>query len=210
MHFKYLLISLLLFSTIANAAVKPVGYPDTVKKVKDTIVYKAIDVQPQYPGGMNAFNNFLIKNLEYPDLAKLIGISGKIRVSFVVDQHGHVTDVTPVDCLGAGCESEAAKVVSMLKPWKPGSMDNKPVRVQYTVPIDFNIQKESISMRELRNSDYGILFEIKGTIYTIDEAQTVLGKSFKSSQIEIALPYSDSEKYPFPGKKEVYCLKIKG
>jgi hypothetical protein len=67
-------------------------------------------------------------------------------------------------------------------------------------------------MKNLRNSAYGFVFNIKGTLYTIDEAQKILGDSFPSDLIELAEPfynYNKIQKFEMPDKKEVYLLILK-
>jgi protein TonB len=174
--------------------------------------FKAVEVLPEFPGGIQAFGKYISKNVKYPEVARLIGINGKVRLSFVVERDGRVTNVTPMNCIGAGCEAEAVTVLQNSPQWSPGVQDGKPVRVQYTVPIDFSIPKGSVNMKQLKKSDYGFVFDIKGTRYTIDEAEKILGKEFPSDQIEIADPFYNSdniEKFKMPNKKEVYLLKIK-
>src|SRR5471030_1182483 len=88
----------------------------TIKKHKNKVV--ATRVVPQYPGGADAFNRYVARNLRYPDAAKLMCINGRVYVSFSIDTTGKVTDVMAINCLGAGCESEAVKVVHRSKTWK--------------------------------------------------------------------------------------------
>lgn len=40
--------------------------------VNDTNNYTAIEHEPQYPGGPEAFNHYIIRKLHYPDAARLI------------------------------------------------------------------------------------------------------------------------------------------
>jgi protein TonB len=152
----------------------------------------------------------MIKNhLKYPELAELIGVNGRVNVGFVIDTSGHITNITPLNCIGAGCELEAVNVLSMSKPWQPGMQDNKLVCVQYTVPITFRANKPRVSFKELRRSKYGFVFEISGNNYNIDQAEQMLGKTFNSSQIEIAPPYTITDKFLELEGKDVYLIKVK-
>lgn len=179
---------------------------------KSKLIFTAVERPPEYPGGAAAFNKHILKNLKYPDVARVIGINGRVDLQFVVDREGKMVEITPMNCIGAGCESEAVKALQLLKTWKPGIVNGKPVRVQYTVPINFIVEKDKVSMNDLRSFNYGFLFNIKGIIYTLDEAQVILGKFFKAEQVEIAEPFfnADSEqKFMMPDKKEIYIVKIK-
>jgi len=168
--------------------------------------------RPQYPGGSKAFTAFIKKNLKYPEVAKLVGLSGKVNITFVIDQNGKIGSVTPISCLGAGCESEAARVISLSKDWIPGTLYGRPVRVQYTVPISFGFTADGsgtkIKLKDLRNSDYGFAFYIKGKAYSIDEAEQLMGKNFNSADVITAEPFDDP-KFSMPGKKVVYLIVMK-
>jgi len=181
-------------------------------KANSKKIYTSIEKIPEFPGGITAFYTYLSKNLHYPDVARLLGINGKLVVTFVVDKDGRVIDVTPKNCVGAGCEAEAVRLLESSPAWKPGIQDDKPVRVAYSVPISFNVDKGKIKMNDLRASNYGFIFNIKGKLYLIDEAEALLGDSFMSEQIDISQPfynYNKIQKFEMPDKKEVYLIIIK-
>lgn len=184
-----------------------------IDTTKSTKVFTAIEHPPEYPGGPAAFNKHITDNLKYPDVARLIGVNGRIVLTFVIDREGKVVEVTPTNCIGAGCESEAVKVLQSLKTWQPGIQKGKPVRVQYSVPISFSIGNGIVKLSDLRASKYGFVFNIKDTLYTIDETQNILGRSFLSDQVEIAEPFYNADndsKFIMPDKKEIYVVKMKG
>ena len=187
---------------------------DTSKKTGIKKAFPSVEQVPEFPGGVRGFSNYISKNLKYPEVARLIGINGKVNVSFVLNENGKITEVTPKNCIGAGCEAEAARVLEDCPAWKPGMQDGKPVRVMYSIPISFNLdgKREKTYLRDLRKSNYGFVFNIKGTLYTIDEAEKIIGKGFMPDQIEITEPfynYNKVEKFEMPDKKEVYLIIIK-
>ncbi len=202
-----LIFTLLIVAVLATSSAFA---QDTSRKSASTPA--VVMQEPTYPGGTPAFNKFIIKNLKYPEVAKIVGLSGKVYVSFTIDRDGSVSEAKPVKCLGAGCESEAARVISMMPKWTPGSMDGRPVRVQYTVPIGFFMSmddsKVNTRVRDLRNSDYVFFFYIKGKTYTLDEAQAILGKSFDSSSIASVENYEDPNN-KMPDKKGTYLIVMK-
>nr|WP_294948586.1 energy transducer TonB [uncultured Mucilaginibacter sp.] len=194
--------------------------PDTTKKTppvmkewpKGQQVFSAVEQVPVYPGGTAAFSNYISRTLKYPEVARLIGIDGRLMMRFIVEPDGKVSNVSPVNCIGAGCEAEAVRVLQESKAWSPGIQDGKPVRVQFVVPISFIVDKGKVNMKDLRASNYGFVFNIKDKLYTIDEAQDILGKSFLSEQVQIAEPFynaNNDAKYLMPSKKEVYIVKMK-
>jgi protein TonB len=182
--------------------------------IKDTSVskngeYTLVESIPEFPGGNDKFAKFISDNLKYPEAARLIGINGTAVVWFTVGKNGSVKDIEASTSIGAGCEEEAIRVISMSPKWKPAIQNSAPVAVRFSIPVEFSIPKDSVVVRELKNSKYGFLFEIKGTIYTIDQAESILGKAFSADNVETALLYSDKQRYPMPGKTEIYLIRVK-
>lgn len=99
--------------------------------------YRPVEVVPSYPGGIEAFYQFIVKNIKYPRVAKENGTKGKIIVTFVVERDGQLVDVKVARGIGDGCDEEAVRVIKLTSPWKPGLQGGKPVRVAYSVPINF-------------------------------------------------------------------------
>ena len=42
--------------------------------------------------------------------------------------------------IGGGCGAEAVRVVKSMPKWTPGKQRGKAVRVQYNLPVQFNLQ----------------------------------------------------------------------
>lgn len=172
----------------------------------------SISIEPRYPGGTAAFESYVTRNLHYPDAARLMCISGKVYVSFTVNSDGRVTDVAAINCLGAGCESEAVRVVQRSKPWKPGIINGKPVKMTYIIPIDFHMETRKIYMENLIASGYGFVFKINGKLYSVDDAERIMGKAFSPDKIGIAEPFDShttDSKFFIRRKKETYLISIK-
>jgi protein TonB len=106
-------------------------------------VYQEVEEMPVYPGGDEAFRNDLAANIKYPDEAKKAGIQGKVYVSFVVDEHGKVTDAKIARGVDPSLDKESLRVINELKTWKPGKEKGKAVKVAYTVPINYALDKKS-------------------------------------------------------------------
>ncbi len=83
---------------------------------------------------------YLQNNIHYPQLAKDLGIQGRVFVTFVIEKNGSVNDVKLLRGIGGGCDEEAIRVVKSMPKWIPGSQRNIPVRVQYNLPINFRLQ----------------------------------------------------------------------
>ena len=110
--------------------------PQTDQKiVEDNTIYNAVEVKPDFPGGINKFYEFVSKNYKTPEED---GLKGRVLVQFVVEKDGTLTDIKVVRDLGFGTGKEAIRVLKKSPKWKPGIQNGRPVRVLYSLPI--NIQ----------------------------------------------------------------------
>ena len=97
------------------------------------------DSPPEPPGGEEKFVAFLENNLNYPQDAANANAKGIVRVSIVVNTDGTLSDVHVVeDNVGYGCAAELVRVIKMLPPWKPGTMNGIPVKVHLIIPWKFD------------------------------------------------------------------------
>ena len=106
--------------------------PITAISQNAAIPYESVENRPLYPGGINEFIKFVGKNFKAPEVE---GVSGVLKISFVIDIYGNVTDIKVLNDLGSGTGDEAKRVVALSPKWSPGDQDGKPVRVLYTLPI---------------------------------------------------------------------------
>lgn len=103
-------------------------------------VYTVVETMPQYPGGDMGMLTFIARNVEYPTFAKENGLTGVVYVSYIVDRDGSIKDVKVLRGVHKSLNEEAMRVVRQLNGYKPGLQDGKPVPVQFTVPIRFELQ----------------------------------------------------------------------
>jgi len=120
-----------------NTPQKPIA-PAT-KSDADGKVYVSVEKSPEFPGGPNAFSTYLQQNIKYPAIDRDNKIQGKVFVSFVVEQDGKLSDIVAVRGPSETTKAEAIRVMTSSPTWKPGVQAGKPVRVQYTVPINFTL-----------------------------------------------------------------------
>lgn len=97
------------------------------------------EVEPEFKGGKEKFYAFLAKKVKYPKEAKENGIQGKVFVTFVVQKDGTLSDIRAIPGPDESLITEAVRVVSTSPLWQPGSQYGLPVRVQYTIPLAFNL-----------------------------------------------------------------------
>ncbi|UIR56806.1 energy transducer TonB [Sphingobacterium sp. SRCM116780] len=99
---------------------------------------QTIDVDAEYPGGLNAFRTYIANNIKYPKEAQENNVSGTIVVKFFVEVDGSVTNILLERKLGYGCDEEVMRVLKKMPKWKPGQLEGKPVRTIFRFPISFS------------------------------------------------------------------------
>ena len=106
----------------------------------DGEVANVVEVDPEFPGGMEAFYKYLAENIHYPEQAKKEQLQGRVFVTFVVEKDGSISDAKVLRGIGGGCDEEALRVVNAMPKWTPGKMRGEVVRVNYNLPITFRLQ----------------------------------------------------------------------
>ena len=104
-------------------------------------VFKVVDQMPEFPGGMDKLLQFINDNMQYPAEARKKGIQGRVIVLFIVDENGSVTEPNIMRSVDPSLDEEALRIIKMLPKWKPGTLKRKPVKVKYTVPIAFRLDR---------------------------------------------------------------------
>ncbi len=101
--------------------------------------YAEVSELPEHQKGMSGFYAELGKKVRYPVPARKYGIEGKVFVSFQVLKDGSLDDITVVKGIGGGCDEEAVRVVSRMKPFNPGLVRGQPVSIKMVLPIVFKL-----------------------------------------------------------------------
>ena len=84
-------------------------------------------------------NEFIKKNLKYPELSKKDKTSGRVYVRFVVSKEGKLCDAQIVRSLDAYCDKEALRVIRSMPDWISGKQNGVNVPVYYIVPLSFTL-----------------------------------------------------------------------
>jgi len=110
------------------------------EEVVEEEIFISVEKMPEFPGGETELYKYLSKNLKYPDMAIQQGITGKVYVQFVVEKDGSIANPKVLRDIGGGCGEEAIRVVRAMPKWNPGVQRTKKVRVQYTLPVNFQLE----------------------------------------------------------------------
>jgi TonB family protein len=110
------------------------------------IVYEAskIDKKPYAlfdEKGMS-LEKFIAKNIIYPETAYRQNLSGKVKLRFVVEPQGRVSNIQVLEPVGGGCTQEAIRLLGLIR-WMPGIKNQMAVRTFMNLQIEFKLPEDS-------------------------------------------------------------------
>ena len=125
-----------------NAAVEVKYTPVEVEEeeVDEQEIFTIVEEMPEYPGGIAAAMKWIANELKYPAIAQENGVQGRVTVRFTINADGSVVDPVILRGVDPHLDKEALRVIGKMPKWKPGKQRGKPVRVKYTVPVNFRLQ----------------------------------------------------------------------
>lgn len=126
-----------------DAPVVPDKGPAVVEGPKETKpeIFEFVEQMPEFPGGEDALQAYLSKNIKYPKQANEQGIHGRVVLNFVVNENGEISDIVRVRGIGYGCDEEAMRVIKSMPPWKAGKQNGKAVKVAFSLPVTFELEE---------------------------------------------------------------------
>jgi len=110
-------------------------------ETEDNTIYEVVDKTAVFPGGLNAMMRFIAKNIKYPMKATEKNIEGRVFISLIVEKNGKLDNIRVIRGIGGGCDEEAIRVIKKMPDWEPARLNNKKVRLKYTIPIVFKLKK---------------------------------------------------------------------
>lgn len=150
-------VFLLLFSASCDIATEPeiegptqveakqtLGPSNALARVNDVAkdgneIFDVTEVQPNPPGGMVGWNDYLKANLVYPAEAKSMGIEGTVIVVFVINTDGSISDVEVLRGIGGGADEAAIQVVENSPNWEPAKQKDRVVNSRMRLPVRFKL-----------------------------------------------------------------------
>lgn len=110
--------------------------PSEEKQGEEEDFFVVVEQMPQLKGGLASIQ----KCVNYPDMARRAGIEGRVIVQFIVNEKGSVEEPKVVRGIGGGADKEAIRCVKNAD-FVPGQQRGEPVRVQFSVPVVYNLSK---------------------------------------------------------------------
>ena len=129
---KYLIITLLILPLYLKAQKVTV-----IKNPTGSFSGKAIEVEPQFPGGSKAFYNYITNNVEYAPGINAKDLQGRMVVTIAIDKDGSISDVKIVKGITDVIDRETVRIISISPKWKPGTLHGIPIKVRYTFSINY-------------------------------------------------------------------------
>jgi periplasmic protein TonB len=111
---------------------------DDEESSADDEIFVIVEDMPRFMGqDKEAFRKWIAENLKYPDIAAENNIQGRVFVQFAINSKGELVDSKVVRGVDPALDAEALRVVRSSPKWEPGKQRGKPVKVQFTFPINF-------------------------------------------------------------------------
>lgn len=109
---------------------------DTVYAIADEMPELIANYQEH---GALAMRRYLVEHTQYPKIAKDSSISGKPFVQFVINEKGKIENVSVIRSVHPVLDAEAIRVVKNMPEFEPGKIQGRPVKVLFTIPINFQL-----------------------------------------------------------------------
>ncbi len=119
----------------------------------EVLNFAVVESVPIFPGCEKAKDNaerkncfqqeimrFVSREFKFPEMARQMGIQGRVYVSFIIEKNGKISDVKVLRSVDPLIDDEAVRVVKKLPKLIPAKQRGKPVRMSFTLPINAKLQ----------------------------------------------------------------------
>lgn len=136
------ILSMSLLLSCAHSMVQGDGLSATSVDLETETTHEAVEVMPEYPGGMDALLNYMGTAVKYPASAKKDSVEGIVIIQFVVTRLGDVAEAQILRGIHPDIDLEALRAVRAMPKWTPGKIKGKAVNVQYNLPFRFVLSSD--------------------------------------------------------------------
>lgn len=112
----------------------------TEQKQEPVYEQDKVEQKAEFTGGMMKQIEFMMQNLKYPKEAEKDGASGTVRVHFIVEKDGTLTDVKVPDSVHPALDAEGIRLVKAMPKWTPAKVKGKAVRSKMVLPVQFRLK----------------------------------------------------------------------
>lgn len=101
-------------------------------------IYSAVDESASFPGGMEEFRKFVMKELELPKNIKEKKFKEKVYLKITISETGKITNCDYLGYPRLEFAFEAMNLVRKLPNWEPAKINGKKVAAYFNLPLLFN------------------------------------------------------------------------
>lgn len=102
-------------------------------------IFTTVENPAEFPGGVSEWARYLQRNLRYPESARDMGITGVVRVQFIVDREGNISEVEALNDPGEGLAEEAVRIIKKGPKWRPAEQNGRKVIYRHKQAIVFRL-----------------------------------------------------------------------
>jgi TonB family protein len=120
----------------------PGSKQQTTTQSQDTVIPNQAITPARFLGGQNAFSEFIVDQFVYPTRCIDESINGYVRVRFMVDRNGSVSNCRIKEG-SKGCPEfgiEAIRVLKSCPKWIPATHNGKNISAWFEVPISLSVK----------------------------------------------------------------------
>jgi protein TonB len=103
-----------------------------------SIIFTKVEVEAEYPGGKQAWIQYLTQNLKYPLPAVAKKIQGTVVVQFIVNQDGSISNIQAIS-VPEELRDETVRIIRKSGKWSPARQNGKTVKAYKKQPVSYKL-----------------------------------------------------------------------
>ncbi len=132
---------------------QPVRPVSSSKKIYSSVEVDSV-AKPLVPEGWEAFP-YILTLIKYPEDAIRNNVQGEVRLRYVVERSGDISNIQTVHNLAGGCPQEVVRVLRSLS-WIPAIKNGEAVRSTQEISIQFRLSNEGTQTQFINGGREGI------------------------------------------------------
>lgn len=136
------------FAALISTAAYTQGNAPIDTTVVDENIFEQVEYEATFPGGTEAWINFLVKTVNSSvaiDNGAPIGVY-TVVAQFIVNKDGTIVDIKTLTNHGFGMEQEVIRTLKLSGKWSPAIQNGRPVKAYRKQPITFQVEANGITV----------------------------------------------------------------
>lgn len=113
---------------------------NTFSQKKDSCSISTITFVEEKPIFNGNLKDFIQENIKYPQKAEHDLLEGTVVIIYWIDSLGVTIDHKVVKGIRKDLDEEALRVTKLIKYERPAMQRGKPIKIRYTVPVEFKLE----------------------------------------------------------------------